>query len=63
MEVGNYIEEKGLGFILRKPFLVNEDPLSAADNLVCFEDKDRTKFASIQQPTSPEHVLAQHQFL
>ena len=41
MEGGIYIEAKGLGILLRKPFLVNENPFTAADNLVYGEDKNR----------------------
>ena len=36
-----YIEAKGLGVLLRKPFLASENPLTAADNLVYNEDKNR----------------------
>ena len=38
MEGGIYLEAKGLGIQLRKPFLPNENPLIAADNLVYGED-------------------------
>ena len=41
MEGGIYLEAKGLGVLLRKPFLANETPSSAADNLVYCEDKNR----------------------
>ncbi|MBW3042442.1 copper-binding protein [Prochlorococcus marinus] len=41
MEGGIYLEAKGLGIQLRKPFLPTENPLIAADNLVCIEDKNR----------------------
>ena len=41
MEGGIYIEAKGLGTLLRKPFLATESPLTAADNLVYIEDKNR----------------------
>ena len=41
MEGGIHIEAKGLGVLLRKPFLANESPLTAADNLVYSEDKNR----------------------
>ena len=41
MEGGIYLEAKGLGVIIRKPFLVTENPLIAADNLVYKEDKNR----------------------
>ncbi len=41
MEGGIYIEAKGLGVLLRRPFLVNENPLTAADNLVYEEDRNR----------------------
>ena len=55
MEGGIYIEAKGLGVLLRKPFLATENPLTAADKLVYSEDKNRkslfkswksTKFSS-----------------
>ena len=41
MEGGIYLEAKGLGVLLRRPFLASEDPLTAADNLVYGEDKNR----------------------
>ena len=41
MEGGIYLEAKGLGILLRRPFLANENPLTAADNLVYSEDKNR----------------------
>ena len=41
MEGGIYIEAKGLGALIRKPFLPNENPFAAADNLVYEEDKNR----------------------
>ena len=41
MEGGTYLEAKGLGVLLRKPFLANEDPLTAADKMVYIEDKNR----------------------
>ena len=41
MEGGIYIEAKGLGVLLRKPFLATENPVSAADKLVYNEDKNR----------------------
>ena len=41
MEGGIYIEAKGLGALLRKPLLATESPLTAADNLVYREDKNR----------------------
>ena len=41
MEGGIYIEAKGLGALIRKPFLANESPFTAADNLVYNEDKNR----------------------
>ena len=41
MEGGIYLETKGLGFLIRKPFMVTESPLTAADNLVYREDKIR----------------------
>ncbi len=41
MEGGIYIEAKGLGISIRKPFLATESPATAADNLVYSEDKNR----------------------
>ena len=41
MEGGCYIEAKGLGVLIRKPFLTHESPVIAADNLVYSEDKNR----------------------
>ena len=41
MEGGIYLEAKGLGILIRKPFLPHESPLMAADNLVNSEDKNR----------------------
>ena len=41
MEGGIYIEAKGLGVLIRKPLLATESPLTAADNLVYSEDKNR----------------------
>ena len=41
MEGGNYIEAKGLGILIRKPFFPTENPLTAADKLVYSEDKNR----------------------
>ena len=41
MEGGIYLEAKGLGILIRRPFLATENPLIAADNLVYFEDKNR----------------------
>ena len=34
MEGGIYLETKGLGILIRKPFLPSENLLNAADNLV-----------------------------
>ena len=42
MEGGIYLEAKGLGIIIRKPFFPTESPIIAADKLVCNEDKQRT---------------------
>ena len=42
MEGGIYIEAKGLGVLIRKPFLATESPFTAAGNLVYSEDKNRT---------------------
>ncbi len=41
MEGGIHIEAKGLGILIRKPLLATESPLTAADNLVYSEDKNR----------------------
>ena len=41
MEGGIYIEAKGLGILIRKPYFPTENLLNAADNLVYFEDKNR----------------------
>ncbi len=41
MDGGIYIEAKGLGIIRKTPFLPNENPLIAADNLVYKEDMHR----------------------
>ena len=41
MEGGIYIEAKGLGVSIRKPFYPNKNRLIEADNLVYSEDKNR----------------------
>ena len=41
MEGGIHIEAKGLGVLIRKPLLATESLLTAADNLVYVEDKNR----------------------
>ena len=41
MEGGIYLEAKGLGISLRRPFLPTESPLTAADKIVNSEDKNR----------------------
>ena len=41
MEGGIYIEAKGLGILIRKPYFPTENLLNAADNLVYVEDKNR----------------------
>ena len=41
MEGGVYIEAKGLGVLIRKPFSATESPFTAADKLVYSEDKNR----------------------
>ena len=43
-EGGIFIEAKGLGVLIRKPFLATENPLTAADNLVYSEDIKRKSF-------------------
>ena len=42
MEGGIHIEAKGLGVLLRAPFMPNDNPLIAADNLIFREEKNRT---------------------
>ena len=44
MEGGIYLEAKGLGILLRKPYSPGESLLRAADNLVYSEDKYRKSF-------------------
>tara|TARA_B100000700_G_C14685063_1_gene687158 strand:+ start:365 stop:538 length:174 start_codon:yes stop_codon:yes gene_type:complete len=46
MEGGIYLEAKGLGVVMRKPFLPTENPSLAADNLVYGEDKIRKSLFS-----------------
>ena len=41
MEGGIHIEAKGLGVLLRAPFLPNDNPLIAADSLILREEKNR----------------------
>lgn len=41
MEGGIYLEAKGLSIKRRKPFMKTRKPLTAADNLVPKEDKNR----------------------
>ena len=41
MQGGIFLEAKGLGVLIRKPFLATENPLTAADNLVHSEDRNR----------------------
>ena len=41
MEGGIHIEAKGLGVCLKAPFLPTENPMFAADSLICSEDKNR----------------------
>ena len=41
MEGGIHIEAKGLGVSLRAPFMPNDNPLIAADNLILREEKNR----------------------
>ena len=40
-EGGTYIEAKGLGVLIREPFLPTQSPSIAADDLVLNEDKNR----------------------
>ena len=41
MEGGIHIEAKGLGVLLRSPFLPNDNPIIAADRLILREEKNR----------------------
>ena len=41
MDGGTFIEAKGLGILIKKPFLPTESPIDAADNLIYREDKNR----------------------
>ena len=41
MEGGIHIEAKGLGVFFRAPFMPNDNPLIAADNLILREEKNR----------------------
>ena len=41
MEGGIHVEAKGLGVSLRAPFMPNDNPLIAADNLILIEEKNR----------------------
>lgn len=41
MEGGIHIEAKGLGICLRAPFIPNDNPMIAADNLILREEKNR----------------------
>ena len=41
MEGGIHIEAKGLGILLRAPFMPNDNPLIAADSLILREEKNR----------------------
>ena len=41
MEGGIHNEAKGLGVSLRAPFMPNDNPLIAADNLILREEKNR----------------------
>ena len=41
MEGSIHIEAKGLGVFLRAPFMPNDNPLIAADNLILREEKNR----------------------
>ena len=41
MEGGIYMEAKGFGVLIRRPFLATESPFTVADNLVFSEDKYR----------------------
>ena len=41
MEGGIFIEAKGMGTKIKKPFLATENLFTAADNLVYGEDKNR----------------------
>tara|TARA_B100001250_G_scaffold53171_1_gene41354 strand:+ start:152 stop:322 length:171 start_codon:yes stop_codon:yes gene_type:complete len=41
MEGGIHIEAKGLGVLVRAPFMPNDNPLIATDNLILREKKIR----------------------
>ena len=41
MEGGIHIEAKGLGVSFRAPFMPNDNPLIAADNLILREEKNK----------------------
>ena len=41
MEGGIHSEAKGLGVLLRPLFMLNDNPLIAADNLILREEKNR----------------------
>ena len=47
MEGGIHIEAKGLGVSLRAPFMPNDNPLIAADNLILREEKNRKSLFKI----------------
>ena len=46
MEGGIHLEAKGLGVSLRAPFMPNDNPLIAADNLILREEKNRKSLYS-----------------
>ena len=41
MEGGIHIEAKGLGISIRAPFIPNDNPFIAADNLILIEKQNR----------------------
>ena len=46
MEGGIHIEAIGLGVSLRAPFMPNDNPLIAADNLILREEKNKKSLYS-----------------
>ena len=52
MEGGIFLEAKGLGIRIRKPFLPTDNPLTAADNLIYSEDRNRRSLYNSWKSTS-----------
>ena len=58
MEGGIHIEAKGLGICLRAPFIPNDNPMIAADNLILREEKNRKSiYNSWKLKTSKKEIL------